>query len=53
MSQQQQRQIRLDQQKATKANQTGSKKSLEKPPQGCGGIPVTGGFQDAIRDGAR
>lgn len=21
---------------------------LEQPPQGCGGVPISGGFQDAI-----
>ena len=26
---------------------------LEQPPQGCGRVPIAGGFQDAIGQGAR
>lgn len=29
------------------------KQSLEQPPQGCGGVPSTGGFQDMTGQGAR
>lgn len=27
--------------------------SLEQPPQVCGRVPTTGGFQDAVRQGVR
>jgi len=31
----------------------GNSHSLEQPPQGHGRVPITGGFQDAIGQGAR
>jgi len=30
-----------------------SNQSLEQPPQGRGGVPITGGLQDAMGQGAR
>lgn len=32
---------------------TESSQSLKQPPQGCGRVPITGGFQDAIGQHAR